>query len=265
MAIEVMGAHQTLSSCHTQPVWFITAQINGELCHWVPFFPTIDEMVEQRTNNPFYHLEVGSPLELQQSGEHREGSVTLISENALSIQLAKAEVNSPFDQEQPVRLKYWDKQGIYYCQAEIGKVSGLLNQEIELAIVSRPVAMQRRGSFRLPHKIDVWLEVVDAIHGGLPPGKVFQSETRDISSTGLSFESDAPLKVMDELKASFHLLNNKKVDTSATVVTSEKVERKGKFVTLIGVEFHGLLPEAQNHLMEFLHELNPNKDEVEKK
>ncbi len=217
-------------------------------------------MVEKRSNNPFYHLQVGSPLELQQSGAHREGSVTLISQNDLSVQLAKAEVNSPFDQGQPVRLKYWDKQGIYYCQAEIAKVSGLLNQEVELSIISRPVAMQRRRSFRLTQKIAVWFEVVDAIHGGLPPGKVFKSETRDISGTGLSFESDAPLKVMDELKVSFHVSKKKKLDSFATVVTSETVE---KYTKLIGVEFRGLLPEVQKQLMEFLHEHSP--DEAQKK
>ena len=217
-------------------------------------------MAEKRANNTFYHLQVGSLLELQQSGAHREGSVTLISQNDLSVQLAKAEVNSPFNQEKPVRIKYWDKQGIYYCQAEIAKVSGLLNQEIELSIISRPVAMQRRRSFRLTQKIAVWFEVVDAIHGGLPPGKVFKSETRDISGTGLSFESDAPLKVLDELRVSFHVSKKKKLDSFATVVTSEKGE---KYTHLIGVEFHGLLPEAQKELMEFLHEISP--DEAQQK
>ena len=219
-------------------------------------FLTIDSMAEKRANNPFYHLQVGSPLELQQSGAHREGSVTLIAQNDLSVQLAKAEVNSPFDQKQPVRLKYWDKQGIYYCQAQIAKVSGLLNQEIELSIISRPVAMQRRRSFRLSQKIAVWFEVVDAIHGGPPPGKVFESETRDISGTGLSFETDTPLQVMDELKVRFEVSNQKKLDSFATVVTSEKVE---KYSNLVGVEFHGLLPEVQKQLMEFLHEISPKK------
>ena len=41
---------------------------------------------------------------------------------------------------------------------------------------------------------------------GLPPGKVFESETRDISGTGLSFETDAPLQVMDELRVSFKVV-----------------------------------------------------------
>ena len=69
------------------------------------------------------------------------------------------------------------------------------------------------------------------------------------------------MKVMDELKVSFHLSKKKKVDSFATVVSSEKVQKKGKFVNLIGLEFHGLLPETQTHLMEFLHEINPTKGE----
>ena len=216
-------------------------------------------MDEKRTNNLLYHLQVGSPLEVQQSGQHREGSVTLISENVLSVQLAKAEVSSTFDHEQPVRLKYWDKRGIYYCQAEIAKVSGLLNQQIELSIISRPVAMQRRGSFRLSQAIAFSFEVVDTAPGGPPPGKIFKSETLDISSTGLSFEINTPLKVLDELKVSFRLPKKKNVDAFATVVSSEKVQKKGKFVNSIGIEFHSLLPEAQTHLMEFLHEMNPTE------
>ena len=216
-------------------------------------------MEEQRTGTPFHHLQVGSSLEVQLSDQLREASVTEMSETALSLQLSKPEVNSPFKNGEQVRLKYWDKQGIYFCNAEVAQVSGPGNQKIELSIVTRPVAMQRRRSFRLPHKLGVFLEVVDAIHGGLPPGKIIKAETLDISGTGLSFESDAPLKVMDELKVSFHLSKKKKVDSFATVVSSEKVQKKGKFVNLIGIEFHGLLPEAQTHLMEFLHEINPTK------
>ncbi len=212
-------------------------------------------MEEKRTKTPFHHLQVGSSLELQHSNQLREASVTQMSENELSVQLSKPEVTSPFKNGEQVRLKYWDKQGIYFCNAEVAQVSGPGNQKIELSIVTRPVAMQRRGAFRLPHKIDVWCEVVDAIHGGLPPGKVIKSETRDISGTGLSFESEAPLKVMDELKVSFQLTKEKKVDSFAMVVTSEKVQKKGKFVNSIGVEFHGLLPDAQTRLMEFLHEI----------
>jgi len=212
-------------------------------------------MEEKGIKTPFHHLQVGSSLELQHSNQLREASVTQMSENELSVQLSRPEVTSPFKNGEQVRLKYWDKQGIYFCNAEVAQVSGPGNQKIELSIVTRPVAMQRRGAFRLPHKIDVWCEVVDAIHGGLPPGKVIKSETRDISGTGLSFESDAPLKVMDELKVSFHLTKEKKVDSFAMVVTSEKVQKEGKFVNSIGVEFHGLLPDAQTRLMEFLQEI----------
>ncbi len=222
-------------------------------------------MEEKRIKTPFHHLQVGSSLELQHSNQLREASVTQMSKNELSVQLSRPEVTSPFKNGEQVRLKYWDKQGIYFCNAEVAQVSGPGNQKIELSIVTRPVAMQRRGAFRLPHKIDVWCEVVDAIHGGLPPGKVIKSETRDISGTGLSFESDAPLKVMDELKVSFQLTKKKKVDSFATVVTSEKVQKQGKFVNSIGVEFHGLLPEAQTHLMEFLHEMRPNENKGKKK
>ncbi len=230
--------------------------ITVDFCQDAPFFIKLIDVEEQRTGTPFHHLQVGSSLEVQQSNQLREASVKQISENALSVELSKPESTSPFKNGEQVRLKYWDKQGIYFCNAEVAQVSGPGNQKIEFSIVTRPVAMQRRRSFRLPHKIEVWLEVVDAIHGGLPPGKVFKSKTLDISSTGLSFETDAPLKVMDELKVSFHLPKKKKVDGFATVVSSEKVQKKRKFVNSIGLEFHGLLPDAQAHLMEFLHEVN---------
>jgi c-di-GMP-binding flagellar brake protein YcgR len=214
---------------------------------------------EHRTKTPFHHLRVGSSLELEQSNQLREASVTEMSENEMSVQLSKPEATSPFKSGEQIRLKYWDKEGIYFCNAEVAQVSGPGNQKIELSIVTRPVAMQRRRSFRLPHKIDVWLEVVDAIHGALPPGKVIKSQTLDISGTGLSLESEAPLKVMDELKVSFHLSKKKKVDSFATVVSSEKVQKNRKFVNLIGIEFHGLLPDTHTQLMEFLHEISPAK------
>jgi c-di-GMP-binding flagellar brake protein YcgR len=61
---------------------------------------------------------------------------------------------------------------------------------------------------------------------------------------------------MDELKVNFQVSNGDKLDSFATVVTSEKVE---KSTNLVGVEFHGLLPEVQKQLMEFLHEISPEK------
>ena len=61
---------------------------------------------------------------------------------------------------------------------------------------------------------------------------------------------------MDELRVSFEVSNQKKLDSFATVVTSEKME---KYTNLVGVEFHGLLPEVQKQLMEFLHEISPEK------
>ena len=61
---------------------------------------------------------------------------------------------------------------------------------------------------------------------------------------------------MDELRVSFQVSKKRKLDTFATVVTSEKVE---KYTNLVGVEFHGLLPEVQKQLMEFLHEISPDK------
>ncbi len=108
-------------------------------------------MEEKGIKTPFHHLQVGSSLELQHSNQLREASVTRMSENELSVQLSQPEVTSPFKNGEQVRLKYWDKQGIYFCNAEVAQVSGPGNQKIELSIVTRPVAMQRRGAFRLPH------------------------------------------------------------------------------------------------------------------
>ena len=108
-------------------------------------------------------------MEVQLSDQLREASVTEMSETALSLQLSKPEVNSPFKNGEQVRLKYWDKQGIYFCNAEVAQVSGPGNQKIELSIVTRPVAMQRRRSFRLPHKLGLFLKWwMQFMEGSLP-------------------------------------------------------------------------------------------------
>ena len=212
-------------------------------------------MAEKTTEDFIHRLQVGFPLTVQQSNQQRAASVTRIAGKELGVQLATGQARLPLKEGEKVRLKYWDEQGIYYCHAEISKVFGPGNQQVELSLVSRPVAVQRRRTTRFRSKISISFEVIEAVHRGLSAGKVFKAETVDLSGSGLSFETNAPLKTMDLLKLDLPLSRSQTVSSLATVVTSERVKRGGKYVTSIGVEFSEMLPETRNQIVEFVSQL----------
>ncbi len=228
-------------------------------CQATLFFIRI-EVVAEKTAKEFIHrLEIGFPVKVEQPNDERDATVMDIAENSLGVQLSAAKAGLPFQAGEKVRLKYWDPQGIYFCHAEVSRVYGPGNLKVDLSIVSRPVAMQRRRTSRLRSKIAFSFEVIEAVHIGLAAGKVFQADTLDLSGNGLSFETTTPLKTMDLLKLNLQLSESQQISSLATVVKSEKVKRGEDYVNLVGLEFSELLPETRRQIVEFVEQVQASE------
>ncbi|MDA2933621.1 PilZ domain-containing protein [Acidobacteria bacterium AH-259-D05] len=211
-------------------------------------------MNEQTRKRPDPRLRVGSSLIFQKGNEQVKASITALTEEEIGLELSREGKALKVKKEDAVRIKYWDEQGIYFCGAQVVEVSG---SEVTVSIVSEPVAMQRRGVFRLSSEMPISFKVTESVHKALASQKVFQSQTRNISVGGLSFDTSLPLKETDLLELELTLPSSEKIGTTAEVVTSATTERDGKSVTSIGVEFFHLRPETRNLLLEFLLQAEP--------
>ena len=229
-------------------------------CQMTLFFIRIDRVTEKTAKEFIHRLEIGFPVKVEHPEDERDATVTDIDESTLGVQLSAAKTGVPFEAGEKVRLKYWDPQGIYFCHAEVSRVYGPGNLKVELSIVSRPVAMQRRRTSRLRSKISFSFEVIEAVHRGLATGEVFQADTLDLSGNGLSFETTTPLKAMDLLKLNLQLSESQQVSTLATVVKAEKVKRGEDYVNSIGIEFSELLPETRKQIVEFVDQAQASGD-----
>lgn len=234
-------------------------------CQMTLFFIRIEEVAEKTAKEFIHRLEIGFPVKVEQPDDERDATVVDIAENSLGVQLSAANAGLSFKVGEKVRLKYWDPQGIYFCHAEVSRVYGPGNLKVELSIVSRPVAMQRRRTSRLRSKISFSFEVIEAVHRGLTTGKVFQADTLDLSGNGLSFETATPLQGMDLLKLNLQLSESQQVSTLATVVKSEKVKRGEDYVNSVGLEFSELLPETRSQIVEFVAQAQASADHAKLK
>ena len=97
--------------------------------------------------------------------------------------------------------------------------------------------------------------IFDADQAGIIGDRLLEATTQDISVSGLSFTSDLPLKVGDQLKLSIQL-PTQPVDAIGWVVRSES----GEGETVVAVEF--LQPEEhqQKRLLEFLAAAGEDQD-----
>ncbi len=229
-------------------------------CQRTLFFIRIEVVAEKMAKEFIHRLEIGFPVKVEHPNYERDATVTDIAESSLAVQLSAAKAGLSFKAGEKVRLKYWDPQGIYFCHAEVSRVYGPGNLKVDLSIVSRPVAMQRRRTSRLRSKISFSFEVIEAVHRGLTMGTVFQADTLDLSGNGLSFETTTHLKAMDLLKLELQLSESEQVSTLATVVKSEKVKRGENYVNSVGLEFSELLPETRKQIVEFVDQAQASGD-----
>lgn len=238
----------------------LTGKTGLDFVKRLSFSVRIEEVTEKTAKEFIHRLEIGFPVKVEHPLDERDAKVTDIDEHSLGVQLSAGKAGLSFEAGEKVRLKYWDPQGIYFCHAEVSRVYGPGNLKVELSIVSRPVAMQRRRTSRLRSKISFSFEVIEAVHRGLTMGKVFQADTVDLSGNGLSFETTTPLKAMDLLKLNLQLSESQQVSTLATVVKAEKVDQGEDHVNSIGLEFSELLPETRKQIVEFVDQEQASAD-----
>jgi hypothetical protein len=112
------------------------------------------------------------------------------SVDAAWLKLARPQSQSPFEQGERIRIKYWDEEAVIYCwDGEISKVVGPDHQHISVMIPSPGVTLQRRRALRVPIPIPFEFTVIDASRTELIGEHITGCTTLNVSVSGLKFET----------------------------------------------------------------------------
>jgi c-di-GMP-binding flagellar brake protein YcgR len=178
-------------------------------------------------------------------------TVTQISADQIDFELLRSTSERSFREGDRVRVKYWE-DAVYYFDSQILTVSGSAGEQVAVSKPSEGISVQRRKAARVRVAIPFSLTVISASETDLVGETVPDCETQNISLGGLKFETSLPLALGDRLEIDLHLTPSQAVNAVGWVVRSETVERDGKSLHSVAMEFLQLDAGEQNQLLLFL-------------
>ncbi len=212
--------------------------------------PLEEEEREPSTSSPGAYPKTGLAISIHvKSKGEIPATVTQSSPNEICLKLARPVWPLPFRKGAQVRIKYWDEGAIaYFWEAEILKTS---KRNIVAALLGGGVTLQRRQSYRVRKQIHLACTVIDAADRNLV-GEEFSCKTKDISVGGLAFETYLPLDAGDRLAVRIHFSPSNQIDVVGWILRATPIERNGKVINSVAVQFLHCEANDQNHLLRFL-------------
>jgi c-di-GMP-binding flagellar brake protein YcgR len=204
--------------------------------------------------DPDRYLRVGLNLSiapLLKPSAELAATVTQISPDQIDFELLGSTSERSFREGDRVRVKYWE-DAVYYFDSQILTVSGSADEQVAVSRPSEGVSVQRRKAARVRVPIPFSFTVIAAAQTELVGETVSDCQTQNISLGGLKFETSLPLAPGDRLEIDLHLTPSQFVNAVGWVVRSEAVERDGKSLHAVGMEFLQLEAKEQNQFLLFL-------------
>lgn len=200
------------------------------------------------------HLQIGLAISIQGSSqEELAASVSTSCSGEIWLELSRPSPQPPFQEDERVRIKYWDEGAIVYCwEADVVKIAGPEYQHVAISIRGKGMTMQRRRAYRVNLPVPLSFSVIDAADAELIGEKLLKSKTQNISVAGLRFETSLGLKAGDKLDMNLFLPASQPVNAVGWVVRTEAVEHQGKSLNSVALKFLQLKEEDQIQLLEFL-------------
>ena len=217
---------------------------------------------EVATAYPDRYLNIGQTVSISpmEPGLPLAATVAKISSDQIRLVLVRPTFKSSFKEGERVRIKYWDVQEAFYFESEILKVTGPTNEGVTISKPTEGVRVQRRKAQRVRKAIPFSLTVIKAADSDLV-GEMEDAKTKDISVSGLRFETHLLLREGDRLEMDLHLNPSQQVNAVGWVVRFEPAESSGASLYSVAVEFLQLELEDQNQLLLFLAKTRPEDAE----
>ena len=157
-------------------------------------------------------------VKLSAAGE-LEATVSKVSDQEIVLKLITPKPGL-LEEGERLRLRFWDEEGEYYCDADLKQV--VSDEEVRIVPVGEAITLQRRTKGRRREAIPFSFTVVNASNSRLASEAVHKSETKDIGLSGLSFESKLPLKEGDQILVFVSLIPPEKLSAASRVVSSTR-------------------------------------------
>jgi len=211
-------------------------------------------MSQQNTADLGRYPQEGSAISIQgKSRQTLAATVVTSSPAEIWLQLARPTSQDLFQEGEKVRIKYWDEEAVvYYWDAEVINLTPSGKRHVAISIHDKGVTVQRRKSPRVSLNIPFWFTVIDAADSKLIGRRVVDSQTENISVSGLLFKTSLLLEAGDKLEMHLHFPPSHPLNAVGWVVRSNPFELDGKPLNLVALEFLQMEEEEQCHLLEFL-------------
>ncbi len=204
--------------------------------------------------DPDRYLRVGLNLSiapLLKPSAELAATVTQISPDQIDFELLGSTSERSFREGDRVRVKYWE-DAVYYFDSQILTVSGSADEQVAVSRPSEGISVQRRRAARVRVPIPFSYTVIAAANTEIVGETVSDCQTQNISLGGLKFETSLPLAPGDRLEIDLYLNPSQVVNAVGWVVRSEAVERDGKSLHAVGMEFLQLEAKEQTQFLLFL-------------
>ncbi len=221
----------------------------------------VDEMTIQRklgsqvVGGPDNHLGIGLELSMQLNQGQPENqlvaSVIKIFKDEIWLKLAQSAPDSLFKEGEQVQIQYRHEQAVFSSVTQIVKAALSENQYVAISIPEEAKVLQRRAAPRICVEIPLSFSILSAAENELVSETVLDSQTHDISTGGLRFETSLPLKEEDQLQLKLLLSESQELGVTAKVVWNKQVTREGKTMTSVGARFVELPLDEQIKLLQY--------------
>ncbi len=214
------------------------------------------QMGSQAIGGPDNHLRIGLELSMQSNQGQPENklvaSVIKIFKDEIWLKLAQSAPDSLFKEGEQVQIQYRHEQAVFSSETEIVKVTLSENKYVAISIPEEAKILQRRTAPRICVEVSLSFSILSAAESELVSDTVFDSQTHDISTGGLRFETSLPLKEEDQLQLKLLLSESQELGLTAKVVWSRQVKREGKTMISVGARFVELHLDEQIKLLQYL-------------
>ena len=210
----------------------------------------LEKECDQSSGGPGAYPRTGSIISIHvKSKGELPATVTQSSPDEICLELARPFWPLPFRKGSRVRIKYWDERAIaYFWEAKVLKAA---KRKVVAKLLGGGITVQRRQSYRVRTQIRLACTVIDAGDRYLV-GEEFTCKTKDISVGGMAFETFLPLDAGDRLAVSIHFSPTHQIDVVGWILRATPIERNGKVINTVALQFLQCEAQDQNHLLRFL-------------
>jgi len=205
-------------------------------------------MGKSDTGDTWSGLDVGRRVmvsSLVKSASEVPSKITKVSSPEFQLQPTQSTTGFPFQDGEEIRVTYTENDVLYCWDGMVDRIFGQGNRTATLSLSAIGAAVHRRKSPRVEVSIPFSFMIFDAAETEIVCGQLVESTTRDMGVSGLSFKSDLPLKVGDQLQLTIQI-PSQPVNAMGWVVRCDPSE------AFVAVEFLQLREEEQSQLMKFL-------------